>query len=300
MKPYLFIIVPILLASCHEGSQNKNIFIGITNKKFEKIVYTDSTKSSFISSDSTSNGYTYKKIETAYKILFITPHPNSNLKHYVAKYITTTEASTNNEGQQRNIKIEIRPLDNPDKIEFTIQKDCDEIILNDDTYKTLNFGCCGAEDQIQLYDYDNKLIIEGDAKILIGEIPTSRIKIFVAYKNETRDSAFFGTLFYCYNSSDKYSIRIKGSLPSEKCSPFTPNIYMATSSSEDKFNKESNEYSFWSLNNAKNKNQINRLSLKIAFDCDNDLHLDTISIPIINGLPFGKNVKNQEFVYRRK
>ncbi len=300
MKPYLFIVISILLASCHDDSQGKKTSLDTTNKKFEKIIYSDSTTSSFLSSDSTSNGYSYKTIETAYKILYISPHPNSNLKHFVAKYVTTTEAATNNEGQHRNIKIEIRPLDKPDKIEFTIQKDCDEITLNDDTYKTILSGCCGAEEQIQLYDYDNKLILEGDAKILFGFIPVSRINIFVAYKNEIQDSTYFGTLFYCYNSSDKYSIRIKGSLPSEKCSPFIPNIYMATTSSEDKFTKESNEYLFSSLSNVKNTNQINGLSLKIAFDCDNDLHLDTISIPIINGLPFGKNIKNQEFVYKRK
>lgn len=267
-----------------------------------KIIYSDSDQSTFkITSGDSISGYDFQTVETNYKLVYIAPHNYNSLKHYFAKYTTISKTCTGCEGQERMIKVGLNSFDNPQKTELTIQQDCDELTLAPRTYKTAKFGCCGAEDQLAIYDYNNKLIIEGDSKILLGEIPNSRLNFYVAFKNEYLDSTYLGTLYFCYSSSDRYTIKIESKpLPSDSCSPFSPDILIHSANVIDKFNKENNEYSFWSLNHIKSKDQINDLTLKVAYWCDSELNLDTLKIPIINGKPFGKDDRNQIIKFRQK
>ncbi|MCO5267489.1 MAG: cyclase family protein [Brumimicrobium sp.] len=151
---------------------------------------------------------------------------------------------------------------------MTIEKDCDDLILDVYTYKTIVYGCCGSEDELAIYDYQNKLIIDGDEKILIGDIPNSDIKLFAPWKNFDKDPKIRGTLYFCYNNEDRYAVKIKNSLLTNDCSEFSPDILINTENSQDTYNKYINEYQLWSLDKIENKNQINNLQLKIAFDCD--------------------------------
>lgn len=301
---FLLTIYAVQLYSCADKHHHDKQYNVSSDSKADtsKIIYADSGQSTFeILAGDTNSGYDFKTVETTYKLVFIAPHGYSNLKHYFAKYTTTSKTCTGCEGQERNIKVELNSFDNPQKTELTIEQDCDDLTLDVLTYRTAKYGCCGAEDELAIYDYDSKLIVEGDSKILLGEIPNSHLKLYVAYKQEYKDTTTLGTLYYCYNSSDRYSIKIKSNpLPSDSCSPFSPDIFIYSPSADDKFRKDNNEYSFWSLNKIENKNKINNLTLKIAYWCDSALHLDTLAIPIVNGRPFGKEDRQQIISYRQK
>jgi hypothetical protein len=294
------IIIATLFCTCSNRQRQNNVDISVSsdNKKdTSNFLYSDSGQSTFIITAGDANSsYDFQTVETNYKLNFIALSGGySDLKHYFAKYTTISKTCTGCEGQERKIKVELHPFDNPQHIDLTIEKDCDDLTLDVHTYKTTKYGCCGAENELAIYDYQNKLIIEGDSRILFGEIPNSRIKIFAAWKNGNIDTTILGTLYFCYNSSDRYAISIKGALPPDGCSPFSPGIFIYTGNPEDKFRKDINEYSLWSLNKLEEKEKINNLTLKVAFWCDSSLNIDTISIPIINGRPFGK-IDKQQFI----
>lgn len=274
----------------------------VNNSDTTKVIYSDYGQSTFIltSGDSIS-GYEFQTVETNYKLVYIALHDYRSLKHYFAKYTTNSKTCIGCEGQERTIRVGLNSFDNPQKTELTIEQDCDDLTLDVRNYKTAKYGCCANEDQLAIYDYNNKLIIEGDSKILLGEIPNSRISFYVAFKNEYRDTTYLGTLYYCYDSSVRYSIKIESKpLPSDSCSPFSPDILIHSNNAIDKFNKENNEYSLWSLNHIKSKDQINNLTLKVAYWCDSELNIDTLKIPIINGKPFGKDDRNQIIKFSQK
>jgi hypothetical protein len=181
---------------------------------------------------------------------------------------------------------------------LTIERKCDDITFDVNTYKTTTYGCCGGQDKVEIYNYNNKQIIASDDKVIFAELPNSKISIYLGFQQELKDSTILGTLYYAYDSSDRYAIKIKSTpLPSDDCSPYAPELSIHSSSPKDKINKENNEYTLWSLDGAKDKNQINNLSLIVTFECEARLHIPKINIPIIHGLPFGKDEKNQEIVF---
>src|SRR5690606_14236955 len=104
------------------------------------------------------------------------------------------------EGQERNIDIKLNSFDNPGETVRTINKNCDDLILGAHTYKSIVYGCCSGEDQIEIYDYESRPIIEGDSKIILGDIPNSGIRLFIAYKQESKDTTTLGTLYLSYSA----------------------------------------------------------------------------------------------------
>jgi len=54
-----------------------------------------------------------------------------------------------------------------------------------------------------------------------------------------------------------------------------------------------NEYQLWSLNEIKQKEQINGVVIKLTFNCDESVTNNTIEIPLTNGVPFGKDIREQ-------
>ena len=267
-----------------------------------RVTFTDSSKTSMeIRAGATDSGYVYRTIETTYRSAYIAPRGKENIKHYFAKYITTTKTCTGCEGRKRNIKIELRAFEEPSKPVISINRDCDDIILDVNYYKTITHGCCGAEDQHEIYDYDNQMIIAGDNKILFGSIPNSRVNVLIGFKNEVADSTTLGTLYLSYRSDERYEIRIKSSpLPAEKCSPFSPEISLTSKNPRNTFNAASNEHTLWSLDKINSSALVNGISIKVAFNCETELHVKPLYIPIINGMPFGKSSKNQEISYKYK
>lgn len=295
------IIITILLHSCTNKPHSENFSASENKTASSKNIYTNTGESSFTitSGDTSNDGYDYETVEVNYKTDYIALDGDRDFKHYFAKYTTTTKSCTACEQPERNIKVELNAFDDPKKTALTIQQDCDDLTLDAHTYKTAKYGCCGAEDHLAVYDYNNKLIIEGESEILVGDIPNSPVKIFVAYEVEQKDSTVLGTLYFCYNSSDRYAIVLKSdSLPASSCPRFVPDFSIDSRNTRDGFNPEKKEYTLWSLDAIKDKKQVNNLDLKIIYPCDYMSGNNVILIPIINGKPFGKDDRNQEITFQ--
>lgn len=272
--------------------------------------YATADKSTFSDKDYSSielfpvdsfSGNKYKIKEINYSIVYLDFYGDKDPGRFIAKKTTTTEAHTGMEGQIRIIQIDLLPIDNPTKPALTIERYCDDITLEFGNYRTVKYGCCGGENEYELYDYNNNLIIEGNEQIILTRIPNTRRNFYVSFKPEYRDTTTLGRLHFSYSSSDNYQIVIKSNpLPSEQCSPFSPQLFVKTNDKQDRYISATNEYEIWSLNNIKDKEDINGINLQIVFECDPELKLDTINIPIIKGKPFGKDDKIQELNYGRQ
>lgn len=299
MKKLIIItLFAIQLASCGDKS-HKNSNAQKSDSSANSASFSDTGESSFqLIKHDDETGYQYKSTEVNYKTVNINPFHAADGEYFIAKYTSLTSAATSKENMDKTIEVELRSMKNPDKTVLKIKQVCDDLTLEQDCYKTVKYGCCGAEDQIKLYNYDNKLIIEGTAQIIKGVIPNTDFNFYVAYK-ANQDSSSLGTIYYSYNSSESYEIKIKADPSvSKNCGNFSPNISVYSANSRDKFLKGDNEYQLWSLDGIKSKNEINNISLKVVFECADDCKFNIIVIPITNGKPFWKDEKIQEFIYK--
>ena len=225
----------------------------------------------------------------------------SELKHYISKYITTSLHNTfmGVKYLSRNIKIELFAFDNPHEIVLSIDKTCDKIELDFRKYTTITYGCCDMPDYYELFDYKHKPIIQAHNEIIIGYIPQSHIEIYIGYKHELKDASFFGTLYISYNSDEKYEIRVKSKeiIPTNclKIDILPENDNSKHQNISKRFKYFQNEiiYDIWSLKGIKDKRQINGLKILLEYNCDVERN-PSIEIPIINGKPFGNDMKIQE------
>jgi hypothetical protein len=101
---------------------------------------------------------------------------------------------------ERKIRIEMTPYENSSRPEIVIEKECDEILLGKEYYEVVRTGCCGAENELELYYYESKLIIEGISSIIKCKIPNSPIEFFASFSKGLNIS---------YSSSDQYFLDIK-------------------------------------------------------------------------------------------
>lgn len=279
------------LLSCNNNSKTDKP----KNSSEPNSIYNENIESKFdILSEKDEIGYTYKSVESNFKKVSIQLE-KFDLKQYFANIITTTKTSTSLEGQDRNIKITIKSFDNPTRTIIEINKDCDNIDLQNHTYKTVKYGCCGNLNHYEIFDYRNNQIIEGDGVIVTGFIPNSRLKIYVGFTREINASTILGTLHYSTANNNKFAIKIKSSQESlKKCDEFYPKILFQTNNTSDKFDANENEYTLWSLDNIDNEYLIDNLIIEFKLDCLDKKDFKFINVPIINGKPFGKDDKNQE------
>lgn len=239
-------------------------------------------------------GFEYKTIDVSYKHAFILLPGQDNFKDYFARYTITTNTCTACEGQERNIKVLLRPFEDPEKTALTIDRNCDQLDLYFHNYQTTKYGCCGAENELEIFDYNNQSIIQADNQIIIGYAPNSEIKLYIGSQQAFNDSLRISTLMISYNSTEKYIIRIKSDIELEShCSPFSPDIEIYEKG-KNILSETRNEYPLWSLNGIKNKALINDLVIRLKFNCDETVSNHTIDIPIIQGKPFGKENKEQD------
>lgn len=292
MKTLLVILFSTLsFFSC----KNKQQKTKIAKPAEDKSIYTETAESKF---EILSNAFVYKTVESNFKPVSIQLR-DYDRHEYFANITTTTKKWTSVEGQERNIRIKIKAFDNPSKTLVEINKNCDDIDLQTKLYKTIKYGCCGNVNHYEIFNYDNKQIIEGDYKILTASIPNSDLEIYVGFTQETNDSTVLGTLYYTTYSSGKnperFSIKIK-SKPSnvKKCETYWPKISLQTNKAIDKFDTNENEYTLWSLDKVENENLINNLTIKFSIECTEKQNFKFLYIPIINGKPFGKDEKIQE------
>lgn len=294
MRQLVMLLVTVLgLVNCRDNSK---VGVGADSLDVHRIhKETAETKFEIISKND-QMGHTYRSVESNFRPVSIQLKKYDQAT-YFANIITTTKASTIMEGAERNIKIKIKTFDNPYKTIVEIDKDCDNIDLQNRTYRTVKYGCCGESDYYEVFDYDNKLIVAGDDKIVTGFIPNSRLLIYVGFTREMNDSTLLGILHYTTTNRNRFSIKIRTSVANvEKCEIYSPDIYFQTPRAGDEFDKNKNEYTLWSFDKIENENLIDNLAIKFKLHCIDKDDFKTLVIPIINGKPFGKDQKIQELV----
>ncbi|MFI5221537.1 MAG: hypothetical protein ACHQK8_04360 [Bacteroidia bacterium] len=262
-------------------------------------LYTDSGRSSIqIDKLDSAGGWKYKTIETNYKIIFLKPFHNEG-EHYLAKYITVKNTSTKNETQNVSIEIELKPLSNPKAKTIFIKQHCDDLSLEHDIYYAVKHGCCGGPDVIRIFDYNNRMIVEGEDKIITANIPNSPINMYVALMHIYGKPGIWGILNISFNGENHYHILLKTEKPLiPDCDPGLPHLTVNSESPKDGFIGEKNQYDLWSLEKIKAVDLINHISVKLRFECDENI--DLIEVPIVNGMPFGLPTRQQEVVMKRK
>ena len=291
----LILISIFALTSCKQNSPGNKF----SDSSKKQSIFTETAKSEFeILSKRDKNGFDYKIVASNFKPVSIQLE-EFDVRRYFAYIVTTTEKCTCVEGQERNIRIKIKAFDNPSNTIIEINKNCDAIDLQNHFYKTVKYGCCGHVNHYEIYDYENRQIIEGDDKIVTGSIPNSDLEIYVGFTQETNDSTVLGTLYYTTyhpkKNPERFAIKIK-SKPSNvrKCETYWPKISLQTNKAIDKFDGDENEYTLSSFDKIENENLINGLTIKFNIECTEKQNFKFLYIPIINGKPFRKNDRIQE------
>ena len=183
-KHYLIYIFLIISFSCQQKAESNHPTsdekIGLTMQQSEsdKFNYKSFGKSSFtILKDSTRTGPNYYsrkyvKVEPSYDVFRIY-HPDSVIKmtYHIAEIVKTIEMTVGSQGGKSEIIAIIKPFDNPDSIDFTLNEKCDEIIFDPDFYRIIENGCCSFEGWIKLYDYEHNLIAEGKPEMINEKFP---------------------------------------------------------------------------------------------------------------------------------
>lgn len=240
---------------------------------------------------SVDKGIEYKSVESTYKVFYMVE--SGKFDYYLAKYKASTIKNLSQEGQDRTIEITISPLNQLNLVKYKIQQDCDQLDLFNKYYKTIKYGCCLQSTEVRLYDYSNNLIIDGSERIFQGNIPNNSTNDFYFSYKTRSDTLTLGQINFWFNSNEKYQVVLKSKRSTEHdslevCPVLYPKIEMNLKD-KDRFDNEE-IYTFWSMGKIKSTSEIN-FSFTLTFDCDSTIL--PITIPIINGKPFGGNSENQ-------
>lgn len=246
----------------------------------------------------TLNGFKYKTVENNYKIVNINSN-NKSSNGYLAKFKTTTIKNLSEEEQERTIEVRICPLNNVNKTSISIRQSCDELRLDYDYYKTWKYGCCLRPTYVNLYNYNNDLIISGSDKVYTGSFPHSDLNLYFTYKAPLYDSTSLGSINISYNEKEQYHVFLKGKVKNvweeggwlDICPTLYPNIEIE-SAIKYSYDEDNITYKFSTMDKIKTVSEIN-FNMIFKFDCD--VSILPIKIPIINGKPFGKDEKNQTY-----
>ena len=294
----LIILISFFLTCCVSKSNSKEEHLNKKTKKQLKLIdtsknvklYHDFETASFeIITDEINSGRSYVINEITYAIVYISPNQHYNVGNpFIAKYFTKTEGCVHCEGLKKNIKIELSSFSKPENILFNIEKECHNIELESDIYKTYNYGCCLEQDIYEFLDYNNESIIKSNLGIITGKIPNSKIKFYVGFINDdhiNNSPHYSSSMFFSYSSKDKYVIKINSN---KKLEWMDLEIDISSDNESDYAtnNDIHKEYTFWSLNKIKKHEQINGIVVTLKH-----LGKKILEIPIVKGKPFGKNNK---------
>ena len=236
--------------------------------------------------------YTYHTVESNYKLVHVAL-PSSNLSNeYVAKFRTETKAEVNAEGADRTIEVTLSPLSNLSEKVFTTKQECDELRLESKYYKTIKYGCCAELNRIKLFDYLNNEIIAGSDKVISVNIPNSSLGFYMAFDDSNSGLNTLGRVTISYGSGQIYNINLMSDKPLTEltCPVINPELSILSPDKQDRL-YDDDSYMLWSLDKVKIKSGINGVSVKVSFPCDESMK--PITIPFINGLPFGKDQQEQ-------
>lgn len=236
--------------------------------------------------------YTFHTVESNYKLVHVALPSMNPTKEYVAKFRTETKVDVSAEGADRIIEVTLSPLSNLSENLFATKQDCDELILESKYYKTIKYGCCAELNRIRLFDYQNNEIIAGSDKVISVNIPNSSLGFYMAFDDSSSNENMLGRVTISYGGGQIYHINLISGKPLSEltCPVINPELSIISPHKQDRLYDE-NLYMLWSLDKVKTMSGISGVSVKINFPCDE--RIKPITIPIINGLPFGKNQQEQ-------
>jgi hypothetical protein len=180
MKKLIYtIFILSLISSCKE----QNTLANDTNHKeidTLKAHYFDIEKSSFkiiknYSTDGKRMSSTYIIEDVDYRVfrMLDTTSTRYNMTDHIAKIKKVSVLVNGSEGGLTKISAEVRNFENPNIIEFNIDEtESDNIIFEPNMYRVIKNGCCESNGWIKLYNYQQKLIAEGEPQSLYKKYPT--------------------------------------------------------------------------------------------------------------------------------
>ena len=238
----------------------------------------------------------------------------NELENYIVKTGQLTKSIRGQEGQNSSITVEIYNIPDSKKIS-TIEANADDISIFTDFYKTVKYGCCGAESYSELATlWENKTFLKYNSKYYYIEIPNARINFYLGFLVDSRDEGnlILGELYFAqsmpksvagkniishdFRTVNKVIFKVRNKELFDRIVPFCPEMTLVKNNEEDQLidYQDHQELRLWSYNNWKVLNGINITGVKLEFSNDTII---PISIPIENGYLFGIQNGVDKIVY---
>ena len=238
------------------------------------------------------DGFDFEKKEVLYDLEYLRLPVNKQLDNYLARTTIRTKSCTGCEEGDKKIKVQLYPYGELKSPILTFEEKCDKIDMEVDYYATTKYGCCGAENDVKLLDYNSNIICEGVARIVKVEVPNSDLTSFIGYNFAPSDSLLMGAVIYSFDSKTKFAIEIPESLLKfEDCTPFSPVITVVSDTNHIEYKEYldfERTFELWYLNKASDRSEV-FFDLKLEYECE--VGNVIIMIPFRDGLPFGKEDK---------
>lgn len=200
---------------------------------------------------------------------------------------------------EKTIEVVIYDLNNLNEKLYNFSRKSDEIdvSIENKKYKTKSYGCCAEQDYVDIYDFNDSLIIGGDYKVFESKI-NDHLIFYVSFQS-VYDSCCIGKINFVVNDSFKYVISLEGQFNNkhgkfgeEEICPMVDPIFDFGKTFRIEKDYILTNFSRKIISEAKELN----FKIKVKFDCDPSIN--EIEIPIIKGRPFGNNILTQKIKIR--
>jgi len=310
MKNVAICLLGLLLLSCNEKTnplQNNYQEDAINTDKEsvnenspenENYLILDSSMSFVKITKQEEEHYEYEMLENNYSIEYLAPE--GKFANYLQKRRIKTISSTVNDIVNREIQIELLPYESQNLKTIKLKEKCHKLELKEKYYNTYTYGCCAEPMKLAVFSYKREPIIFATDRIIRADI-WNNPKIdgfwfgFEITENNQKPLTI-GILTLSYGTNDIYKIEFVAKNEEDNLiekNSFTPQISIVSENTQDKMNYVEGVFQIMSLNKIKSFSEINGFAIEVLIYNKNE-NPETISIPIINGKPFGKNERNQK------
>lgn len=183
----------------------------------------------------------------------------------------------------------------PNKPFWETTKYFNDLKFNCSYFEATNYGCCGAENYSELFNYEsNEPILAFNEAYYFVEIPNSKIQMFIGYNHEVsgREGLNIATLYLSTLDGVVSSVKfVSTSKQSKEDIPwyFTPKIELRTNDNQNKIIRDGKELRLWSSNFAKGLSDVNGFSIFVEFRSEGNGKKAEFDIPVVNGKFYGSD-----------
>lgn len=243
-------------------------FAEILSKK--DIQFADSSISSIVLFNDNGGQQTLTQ-ESDYRIVYA--YLSNEFIPIAVKSIRRRFQLANREQDDSNIQFTFYPRFEQSK-SFSLEKKADEFNLKTNFLFSRAFGCCGADDDIELASFpDNKTFLTCNTSYYCIEIPDTKHVFYLGYSIQPRSEDSKGTTLGVLNyaldcvSMGKVIFVAKDKSVAEQIVNFTPEIELIAESPNDVVLKgqDVSTLTAWSLKGITDRNKINGVGVKFSF-----------------------------------